>query len=155
MNIFFILLISIISYGIGSIQIGTLTSKIFYKIDVRDFGSKSSGATNINRVIGWKPGVVVLILDIFKGLIPILTTKSIFTDEIYSIIACSFLVLGHCFPVFHKFKGGKGIATGFGSVIVLVPYIFIGLPISLPIIYYTKFVSLGSIVGCLITIIII
>ena len=147
-----ILLIIIISYLIGSIQSGILIGKIIYKTDVRQFGSKSSGATNIQRTIGLKPGIFVLILDIFKGFLPILFIE-IFTEEnIFGVMSCIFLVLGHCYPVFHKFKGGKGVATGFGSVVVLLPYILLGIPIALPIIYKTRYVSLGAIVGCIISI---
>ena len=147
-----ILLIIIISYLIGSIQSGILIGKIIYKTDVRQFGSKSSGATNIQRTIGLKPGIFVLVLDIFKGFLPILFIE-IFTEEnIFGVMSCIFLVLGHCYPVFHKFKGGKGVATGFGSVVVLLPYIALGIPIALPIIYKTRYVSLGAIVGCIISI---
>ena len=147
-----ILLIIIISYLIGSIQSGILIGKIIYKTDVRQFGSKSSGATNIQRTIGLKPGIFVLVLDILKGLLPILFIE-IFTEEnIFGVMSCIFLVLGHCYPVFHKFKGGKGVATGFGSVVVLLPYIALGIPIALPIIYKTRYVSLGAILGCIISI---
>ncbi len=147
-----ILLIIIISYLIGSIQSGILIGKIIYKTDVRQFGSKSSGATNIQRTIGLKPGIFVLVLDILKGFLPILFIE-IFTEEnIYGVMSCIFLVLGHCYPVFHKFKGGKGVATGFGSVVVLLPYIALGIPIALPIIYKTRYVSLGAILGCIISI---
>jgi len=147
-----ILLIIIISYLIGSIQSGILIGKIIYKTDVRQFGSKSSGATNIQRTIGLKPGIFVLVLDILKGFLPILFIE-IFTEEnIFGVMSCIFLVLGHCYPVFHKFKGGKGVATGFGSVVVLLPYIALGIPIALPIIYKTKYVSLGAILGCIISI---
>ena len=147
-----ILFIIIISYLIGSIQSGILIGKIIYKTDVRQFGSKSSGATNIQRTIGLKPGIFVLILDILKGFLPILFIE-IFTEEnILGVMSCIFLVLGHCYPVFHKFKGGKGVATGFGSVVVLLPYIALGIPIALPIIYKTRYVSLGAILGCIISI---
>ena len=147
-----ILLIIIISYLIGSIQSGILIGKIIYKTDVRQFGSKSSGATNIQRTIGLKPGIFVLVLDIFKGFLPILLIE-IFTEQnIFGVMSCIFLVLGHCYPVFHKFKGGKGVATGFGSVVVLLPYIALGIPIALPIIYKTRYVSLGAILGCIISI---
>ncbi len=147
-----ILLIIIISYLIGSIQSGILIGKIIYKTDVRQFGSKSSGATNIQRTIGLKPGIFVLVLDIFKGFLPILFI-GIFTEEnIFGVMSCIFLVIGHCYPVFHKFKGGKGVATGFGSVVVLLPYIALGIPIALPIIYKTRYVSLGAILGCMISI---
>ncbi|MED5284119.1 MAG: glycerol-3-phosphate 1-O-acyltransferase PlsY [Chloroflexota bacterium] len=147
-----ILTIIIFSYLIGSIQSGILIGKIIYKTDVRQLGSKSSGATNIQRTIGLKPGIIVLVLDIFKGFLPIIFIE-IFTEEnIFGVMSCIFLVIGHCYPIFHKFKGGKGVATGFGSVVVLLPYIALGIPIALPIIYKTRYVSLGAILGCIISI---
>ena len=155
MSIILFFSVSIFSYLFGSIQSGTLISKIFYNTDVRDLGSKSSGATNVHRTIGLKPGIIVLFLDILKGLVPILCIMMLFEHDLYCILGCIFLVLGHCYPIYHKFKGGKGVATGFGAVIVLVPYIFIGLPLAIPLIYKTRFVSLGAIFGCLISILII
>ena len=155
MNFILILFLSLICFLIGSLQTGTMISKIFYKVDVRELGSKNSGATNVHRTIGLKPGIIVLILDILKGFIPILFLKLFFDEDIYGILGCIFLVLGHCYPLYHRFNGGKGVATGFGSVIVLVPYVFLGLPIAIPIIYKTRFVSLGSIIGCLVSIVLI
>ncbi len=155
MNFILILFLSLICFLVGSLQTGTMISKIFYKVDVRELGSKNSGATNVHRTIGLKPGIIVLILDILKGFIPILFLKLFFDEDIYGILGCIFLVLGHCYPLYHRFNGGKGVATGFGSVIVLVPYVFLGLPIAIPIIYKTRFVSLGSIIGCLVSIVLI
>jgi len=154
LNISYIIII-IICYLIGSVQNGILLGKIFYKLDIRNFGSKSTGATNINRVLGIKPGVVVLILDILKGLIPIFIIKLIFDEEIIHILSSCFIVIGHCFPIYHRFKGGKGVATGFGSVIIHIPLISIALIPSLPIIYLTKYVSLGSVLGSLISMLLI
>ncbi len=155
MNFILVLFLSLICFLVGSLQTGTMISKIFYKVDVRELGSKNSGATNVHRTIGLKPGIIVLILDILKGFIPILFLKLFFDEDIYGILGCIFLVLGHCYPLYHRFNGGKGVATGFGSVIVLVPYVFLGLFIAIPIIYKTRFVSLGSIIGCLVSIVLI
>ena len=127
-----ILLLFIICYLLGSIQSGILLAKFFYKLDIRSFGSKSTGATNINRVLGVKPGIIVLIIDIFKGLIPILIIKLFLDDNLLGIIGSCAIVLGHCFPLFHKFKGGKCLATGFGGVIIHIPAIAIVLIIPLP-----------------------
>jgi len=147
-----ILILFIICYLIGSIQSGILLGRFFYKLDIRKFGSESTGATNVNRVLGVKPGIIVLIIDIFKGLIPILIIKLFFDDNLLGIIGSCAIVLGHCYPLFHKFKGGKGVATGFGGVIVHIPAIAIVLIIALPIIIITKFVSLGAIVGATLSI---
>ena len=79
------IIIIIICYLIGSVQNGILLGKIFYKLDIRNFGSKSTGATNVNRVLGVKPGIIVLILDILKGLIPILILRIFLDNEIIPI----------------------------------------------------------------------
>tara|TARA_B100000676_G_C18059835_1_gene836995 strand:+ start:677 stop:1273 length:597 start_codon:yes stop_codon:yes gene_type:complete len=150
-----IILVIVFSYLIGSIQSGIIIGKLIYKTDVRKLGSKSSGATNIQRTIGLKPGILVLFLDIIKGFFPILMIQIFMEESILGAIGSIFLVLGHCYPIFHKFKGGKGVATGFGSVVVLLPYIALGIPIAIPVIYRTRYVSLGSILGCIISIFII
>ena len=154
MNILLIVIL-VICYLIGSVQNGILLSKIFYKLDIRNFGSKSTGATNVNRVLGVKPGIIVLILDILKGLIPILILRIFLDNEIITILSSCSIVIGHCFPLYHKFKGGKGVATGFGSVILHLPIIIVVLIPSLPIIYISKFVSLGSVIGSFLSIILI
>lgn len=150
-----ILILAIICYLLGSIQSGILLGKIFYKLDIRKFGSKSTGATNVNRVLGVKPGIIVLIIDIFKGFIPILIIKLFFDDNLLGIIGSCSIVIGHCYPLFHKFRGGKGVAAGFGCVIIHIPVIALVLLISLPIIIFTKFVSLGAIIGAFLSIILI
>tara|TARA_Y100000768_G_scaffold4285_1_gene3060 strand:- start:1598 stop:2212 length:615 start_codon:yes stop_codon:yes gene_type:complete len=150
-----LIVILVICYLIGSVQNGILLSKIFYKLDIRNFGSKSTGATNVNRVLGVKPGIIVLILDILKGLIPILILRIFLDNEIIAILASCSIVIGHCFPLYHKFKGGKGVATGFGSVILHLPIIIVVLIPSLPIIYISKYVSLGSVIGSFLSIILI
>ena len=154
MNILLIVIL-VICYLIGSVQNGILLSKIFYKLDIRNFGSKSTGATNVNRVLGVKPGIIVLILDILKGLIPILILRIFLDNEIIPILASCSIVIAHCFPIYHKFKGGKGVATGFGSVILHLPIIIVVLIPSLPIIYISKYVSLGSVIGSFLSIILI
>ena len=154
MNILLIVIL-VICYLIGSVQNGILLSKIFYKLDIRNFGSKSTGATNVNRVLGVKPGIIVLILDILKGLIPILILRIFLDNEIIAILASCSIVIGLCFPLYLKFKGGKGVATGFGSVILHLPIIIVVLIPSLPIIYISKYVSLGSVIGSFLSIILI
>jgi len=145
-----ILLIIIISYLIGSIQSGILIGKIIYKTDVRQFGSKSSGATNIQRTIGLKPGIFVLVLDIFKGFLPILFIE-IFTEEnIFGVMSCIFLVLGHCYPVFHKFKGGKGVATYVGILFCINIYLAVIFIIVWFVVFViSKYSSLASMIASL------
>ena len=111
---FFIILIS---YLFGSIPSGYILTKYFNKIDVTKEGSGNIGATNVLRSGSKRLATFTLLLDVSKGIIPILITKEYFTDLIYLSSLAAFL--GHIFPVWLKFKGGKGVATYLGIVFVL------------------------------------
>jgi len=107
----------IITYLLGSIPFGLIIGKLFGK-DIRKEGSGNIGATNVTRVLGKKAGLLVLILDTSKGFLPIYIAKSIFDIKIVSLLAIV-SVIGHCFSIFLKFKGGKGVATAMGVLIAL------------------------------------
>ena len=126
----FIILGCIIGYLIGSIPFAVIISKLFYKIDIRKYGSKNSGATNVARTLGAKTGLIVLILDALKGGLPSLImyeiTQSCLTqthpDQLIfaSIVFCVTGVcasIGHCHPVFSSFNGGKAVASICGFLI--------------------------------------
>ena len=100
MNVFINIAVIMICYLIGSIQIGIIYTKIHSGIDIREFGSKSSGATNISRTLGSKAGLFVLILDISKGILPILIIQTMMDFQLIAILSSCSLVLGHCFPIF-------------------------------------------------------
>ncbi|MBX0310598.1 MAG: glycerol-3-phosphate 1-O-acyltransferase PlsY [Sulfurihydrogenibium sp.] len=107
----------IITYLLGSIPFGLIISKLFGK-DIRKEGSGNIGATNVTRVLGKKAGLLVLILDMLKGFLPIYIAKSIFDIKLVSLLAIA-SVIGHCFSIFLKFKGGKGVATAIGVLLAL------------------------------------
>jgi len=107
----------IITYLLGSIPFGLIIGKLFGK-DIRKEGSGNIGATNVTRVLGKKAGLLVLILDTSKGFLPIYIAKSIFDIKLVSLLAIV-SVIGHCFPIFLKFKGGKGVATAMGVLLAL------------------------------------
>jgi glycerol-3-phosphate acyltransferase PlsY len=107
----------IITYLLGSIPFGLIISKFFGK-DIRKEGSGNIGATNVTRVLGKKAGLLVLILDMLKGFLPIYIAKSIFDVKLVSLLAIT-SVIGHCFSIYLKFKGGKGVATAFGVLLAL------------------------------------
>jgi glycerol-3-phosphate acyltransferase PlsY len=107
----------IITYLLGSIPFGLIIGKLFGK-DIRKEGSGNIGATNVTRVLGKKAGLLVLILDTSKGFLPIYIAKSIFDIKIVSLLAIV-SVIGHCFSIFLKFKGGKGVATAMGVLLAL------------------------------------
>jgi glycerol-3-phosphate acyltransferase PlsY len=106
------------TYLLASIPFGYIIGKLFGK-DITKEGSGNIGATNVSRTIGKKAGVLVLILDLLKGFIPVYYAKFLFSDfKMLAIVALT-AVIGHCFSVFMKFKGGKGVATGFGVLLAI------------------------------------
>ena len=119
MNTIFITLILLfpICYIIGSINSSIILSKIYKLPDPRDYGSKNPGATNILRSGNKILAFTILLLDILKGLLPVLISYYIFEDKLYPQIAGVIATLGHIYPIFYKFKGGKGVATAFGAIL--------------------------------------
>ena len=112
-----IIIVFIASYLSGSIPFGLILTKIFLNKDLRKIGSKNIGATNVLRTGNKKVAGLTLFLDVSKGIIPILITREYFTDLIYLSSLAAFL--GHIFPVWLKFKGGKGVATYLGIIFIL------------------------------------
>ncbi len=111
------LIVSIFSYILGSIPFGLLISKIFGLGDIRSFGSGNIGATNVLRTGNKVAAALTLFFDIFKGSLALIITRTFYTDLIFlSFIA---VYLGHIFPIWLKFKGGKGVATFIGGLIVI------------------------------------
>lgn len=111
----------ILSYLIGSIPTAYIFGKMLKGIDIRRHGSGNVGATNVFRVLGKKPGIVVLLLDILKGIIAVVLVPDLLglTEVIHRVMLAVMVVCGHNWTVFLKFKGGKGIATSFGVLIGL------------------------------------
>ena len=112
-----IVIVFIASYLSGSIPFGLILTKIFLNKDLRKIGSKNIGATNVLRTGNKKVAGLTLFLDVSKGIIPILITREYFTDLIYLSSLAAFL--GHIFPVWLRFKGGKGVATYLGIIFIL------------------------------------
>ena len=110
---FEIVLILLTCYLVGSIPFGLVLSKLLNKSDPRLVGSKNIGATNIVRTSGWKLGLLTLIFDMLKGLIPVVILKNHSVEQSFIIL---FIFLGHLFPIWIKFKGGKGIAVIIGCL---------------------------------------
>ena len=140
--------IGIISYLMGSIPFGLILTRVFLKKDIRDIGSGNIGATNALRTGNKLIGYTTLILDISKAIIPVIFVKINFPELIFVASLCAFL--GHVFPIWLKFKGGKGVATYVGilfSINILLGTIFI---ISWIVIFIlTKYSSLSSIIGAI------
>ena len=143
-------IIGIISYLMGSIPFGLILTKIFLKKDIREIGSGNIGATNALRTGNKLIGYSTLILDVLKAVIPVLYVKINFADAVYISALCAFI--GHVFPVWLKFKGGKGVATYVGILFSL--NIIFGLVFGicwLIIFFISKYSSLASLIGSLST----
>jgi len=141
-----IFLIGIISYLMGSIPFGFILTKIFLKKDIREIGSGNIGATNAlrtgNKIIGYS----TLVLDILKAVTPVVYAKIFYQDFLYIVSLCAFL--GHVFPIWLKFKGGKGVATYVGILFAINIYFGIVFTISWFVTFFiSKYSSLSSLVG--------
>ena len=144
------LLLIILFYLIGSFPIALILTKLSGFGDIRNIGSGNVGATNVLRTGNKLLAIIVLSLDILKGLIPYLIIHIYFNELslLNKIFLCHFAVIGHIYPIWLKFKGGKGVATYIGFLFGLNPYIAISfLLIWLVVAYISKYSSLGSLVG--------
>ncbi len=150
------ILSAVIAYLLGSISFSVIFSKKMAGIDVRQEGSKNAGTTNVLRTVGKKAAALTLVCDILKGIVAILIAYAIsfITSELNAALlvqlAGVFAIVGHTFPVFFKFKGGKGVATSIG-VLLLINYQIglICLVFWLIIVILTRMVSLGSIMAAI------
>ena len=150
------IIISIIAYFIGSISFSVIFSRKFAGFDVRDKGSGNAGTTNVLRTVGKKVAALTLLCDILKGVLAIgiaLIASKIWPDvnsEILKYLAGFFAILGHTFPIFFEFRGGKGVATSLGVLITLNWKIgLICLIFAIIIMAITKMVSVGSILSAI------
>ena len=141
-----IFLIGIISYLMGSVPFGFILTKIFLKKDIREIGSGNIGATNALRTGNKIVGYSTLILDILKAVTPVVYVKIFYQDFLYIASLCAFL--GHVFPIWLKFKGGKGVATYVGILFAINIYFGIIFTISWFVTFFiSKYSSLSSLVG--------
>jgi acyl phosphate:glycerol-3-phosphate acyltransferase len=151
------LILIIIAYLLGSIPTALIISKRFFGIDIRDYGSGNMGATNTFRVLGSKYGTIVMVFDILKGMaavglyffLPYYLNNEV--DRTNFMIGLGLAaVLGHVFPVFASFKGGKGVATLFGMILAVQPVVAVScVGVFIIVLYLTRYVSLSSILGAI------
>jgi len=151
------ILIIILAYLLGSIPTSLIVSKTQFNIDIRDYGSGNAGATNTFRVLGSKWGSIVMLFDVLKGffavklayLLPYYTINE-FERTNFQIGLGLAAVLGHIFPIWAEFRGGKGVATLFGLIIAISPWTSLGcIGVFLMVLFLTRFVSLSSILASL------
>ncbi len=149
------ILIILLAYLLGSIPFGLIVARLFGVTDIRLVGSGNIGATNVMRMTGVFPGILVTVMDIGKGTLAVMLAGSfggylLGELEYLKLAAGLFAILGHIFPIFLKFKGGKGINTALGVFITLLTLpTLIGIILFILSVVITKFVSLGSILGSL------
>lgn len=158
MDILLIAILFIAAYLIGSICTAVWLGKWYYGIDIRKHGSGNSGATNTFRVLGKKPGTIVMLIDIFKGWAAtslaglLVVFDAIPADKliIFQLIMGMLAVVGHIFPVYEKFKGGKGVATLLGMMLAIQTDVALLCMVIFVIVLFTsRYVSLGSMIAAL------
>ncbi|HAB9976838.1 TPA_asm: glycerol-3-phosphate 1-O-acyltransferase PlsY [Listeria monocytogenes] len=152
-----LILLSLLAYVIGSIPSGLWIGKIFYKKDISEFGSGNLGATNSFRVLGIKAGSIVTVMDILKGtvatLLPFFFQLNV--DHHFWLLTGAFAIIGHSFPLFAGFRGGKAVATSAGVILAYAPLLFVAaLVVFLVTLKLSKYVSLSSMIGALAALII-
>ena len=149
------LLLIVLAYLIGSIPSSVWVSQYFFKIDIRDYGSGNAGATNTYRVLGPKWGTIVMVTDMLKGiaavklalLLPAYADNEINLQNLQTGLGLA-AVMGHIFPIWADFRGGKGVATLFGLVLGISPWTALScVGVFMLVLYLTRFVSLSSILA--------
>ena len=142
-------LLSLFSYFLGNISGALLIGKLFYKTDIREYGSGNAGMTNAIRVFGKKVGIIPFIIDFIKGLIAA-GIGFYLAGELGVMIAGISVVLGHVWPILFNFKGGKGIATSFGVLMAVTPlHVLLMFVVFIIVVIITKYVSLGSVLAAM------
>jgi glycerol-3-phosphate acyltransferase PlsY len=141
----------IVAYMLGSIPFGYLIVKLASGADIREIGSGGTGATNVSRKVGKIAGIATLALDVLKGAAAVLVARWLTGEAGTSWIvaaAAALAVVGHCFPVWLKFKAGKGVATGLGVFLAIAPWAALAaLAVFIIVVWRTRYVSLGSIIA--------
>ena len=139
---------ALVAYLLGSIPSGLWIGQYFFQKDIRQFGSGNLGSTNAFRVLGTKAGSIVLFCDVFKGFLAMILAMTVFKQESLSPLwIASFAVIGHTFPLFASFKGGKAVATFAGMILAYQPLLLLyGLLIFLALLAITRMVSLTAMV---------
>lgn len=142
-----IILVLLLAYLLGSIPSGLIIGKVFYKTDIREHGSGNLGGTNTFRTLGVKAGIAVTLADILKGTLaaylPVL-----FGIDINPLLAGGFAVIGHTYPIFAGFRGGKAVATSGGVLLFCAPLMFLMIFLVFFVsLYLTKYVSLSSMIA--------
>lgn len=142
----------IISYLLGSIPTGYIIGKWLCNIDIRQYGSKNIGTTNMFRTLGAYPASVVLVIDVLKGVLAVLVGGWLLDTTSGKILAGAFAIIGHNYSCWLGFRGGRGVATSLGLVVTLMPKVaLVVFSIWVVIVFITRYVSLASIIAAFLT----
>jgi len=141
-------LLVVVAYAIGAIPWGVVLGRMVGGVDIRRLGSGGTGATNAQRILGWRVGVPVLVLDFLKGFLPILVGERLGIGAWWLALAAVAAVVGHCWSPYIGFTGGKGVATAAGAATALCPQVLAVVPVVAVVVAVTRYVSLGSLTAC-------
>ena len=142
------LIIAVVGYLLGCIPSGLIVGKLFCNVDIRNYGSKNIGTTNMFRILGPKPAIVVLLADMGKGMLAVFFAQYLIGNANALLLGGIMAIIGHNYPVFLGFKGGRGVATGLGVICVLMPKVtVIVFSVWAIIVFLTRYVSLGSVIA--------
>lgn len=147
------LVVAVAAYLLGSIPSGLLIGRLVFGVDVREYGSRRTGATNVLRTLGTKAAVAALLMDIGKGIAAVALARVILPESPWAHVLAAFLAAaGHNWPIFVGFRGGRGVVVSAAALIVLKPEIFLFITVvSSTVVWRTRYVSLGSVVGALLS----
>ncbi len=149
-NLLSILIVIVAGYLLGSISTGVVLSRLFAKTDIRSQGSGNAGTTNMLRVLGRKMALLTFIGDMLKGIIAVFIGKWLIGGELGGLLGVVGAVLGHYYPLYFGFKGGKGIATSFGSLLFVFPVqALLAFAVFLILVAVTHYISVGSIAAAI------
>lgn len=137
-------LLVVAAYAAGAVPWGLLLGRWTKNVDLRQHGSRSTGATNALRVLGWRVSLAVFVLDFLKGFVPVTVAQAVGLDGGWVAAVGVATVAGHCWSPAIGFRGGKGMATGAGAAAAMVPAVLLILPLVVAIVAVTRYVSLAS-----------
>ena len=139
-----------VAYAAGALPWGYLLGRLFGNVDIRQHGSGGTGATNALRLLGWRISLSVFVLDVLKGFLPVFAARWLELDDGWIAAVAVAAVVGHCWSPLIGFRGGKGMATATGAAAAMYPPVLLATPLILAVVWLTRYVSLGSLLGSLI-----
>ncbi len=135
-------------YVLGSIPCGLIVGRLVRGVDIREFGSGKTGFTNSLRTIGLGPSLAVLVGDFLKGALPVFVAGTLLHSNVLAVVVATFAVIGHIWPVFAGFKGGRGVTTAFGATAAMMPPVGLFLLLlAIALVYVSRYMSLMSVIG--------